>query len=464
MSTTLDRAPVVAESVKNRTGIVEAPEAEPADTALDNLFKSQMGREPDTLDNTPDRERDNSGNREAPEPEYASELPEDDSSLESPARTDVVEPAATEEAAEDMDASAESAPTAEAKDATDSLEDLLLGRKSESPKPADDDPYKDIKLRSDASEKTRTTFEDLKRTAREREQKAREQAEQVRQEAEELRKKLKELEGKPASEEAERELKELREFRAVFETEKDPEFNKRFQSRRESNESVIFETLKKNGLKEDVIDKVRKLPYEQQVEQIARWADKLTAREKLTINSRLADNEAVDMERQQALAEARSKANEILAKGRTTGSPSDETFVAEVVSTLKPILPQVAFLHPKEIPASASPKERAEIEKSNSEAAAAQQRLLDLVQDTRPRTKALLSLSGILAPHYRAQALQAEARVAQLEREIASIRDAGRLSKTARGTGTVERSAPKVDIFETSADEALEQAWSAMQR
>jgi len=450
------RSPAAQAALTNKDGIVAPPEGlAEAPSALDDLFKDQMGRDPTALDNTADRERERSADREIT---TAQEMPDPEPEDEV---QDTNAPAAQEEQ-EAPEVKPESKTQAEPKSDEDLLEKLLGKTDKLDPKPEtppEEDPYDKVKLRADASDRTKDTFESLKKTAKEREAKVRAEAEQARKELAELRAKVDEMSKRTVPDNIEAELKELREFRATFDAERDPQFQQKFSTRLESNNSTIFETLKRNGLKDALVDQVKALPYDQQVEQIARWSEKLSPRDKLLIQARLADNENVESDRQAALREVKAKADQILAERKN----APDNFVAEAVKTLKPFIPQIPFLHPKEVPANATPAVKAEIEKHNAIAADSQSALLSFLQDQSPRTRSVLALAGVLAPRYQAQLRDAEARIKSLESELGNIREAGRLSKTSRSSGTAERSAPKVNIFETSADEALDAAWERMQ-
>ncbi len=452
------RSPVAEAATANKTGIVLPPDnVDDATSALDSMFKEEMGRDPNLLDNTPDRDR---GKDADPEITTASEIPE-----EHP-----LDPADDQAPADEKPADEKPADEKPAEEPTEDVLEKLLGKPTppkeeppkEEPKP-EKDPYEDHKLRADASDRTKTTFEDLKRTAREREAKAKQEAEAARKEAAELKAKLEEAGKKTVAPEVEQELKDLREFKATFAAEQDPEFNKKFEERRERNNTTIYETLKRNGLKEDTLKQLREMPYEQQIDQISRWADKLQGRDKLAVTGRLADNELLEADRQAALAEVKAKAAEILAKKSDAPKVEQETFVKEAVETLKPVLPQLTFLHPKEIPATATPKEKADLEKHNAGAVEAQRMLLGFLQDNSPRSRSLLALAGVLAPRYRVELQQVKAELEAARKELGSIREAGRLSKTARSSGTAANAGPKIDIFDTGAEDAMEQAWKAMQ-
>lgn len=455
------RSAVAEAALTNKNGIVLPPDnVEDATSAMDSLFEDELGRAPTTLDNIADRDRDKLTDRQI---DTAEEMPD----AEPPVTEEVVtSEMASNDKLDAVEDPVEQPATTQEEPQPDDLLTKLLGKeeKATPETPTEEDPYDKVKLRSDASEKTKNTFEELKRTAKDRELKARTEAEQARKELQELRAKVDELSKKTVPDNIEAELKELREFRATFDAERDPEFQQKFSSRLDQNNGTIFETLKRNGLKDELVDRVKSLSYDQQVEQIARWAEKLSPRDKLLITARLADNENIESDRQSALRDIKSKADQILAEKRNAPARSQDQFVEEAVRTLKPVLPQVPFLHQKETPANATPAVKAEIERHNAAAAESQKMLLSFLQDDSARTRSILALAGVLAPRYQAQLKETEIRVKTLEKELSSIREAGRLSKTTRSSATADRAAPRVDVFDTSAEDAMEEAWKAMQR
>ena len=214
-------------------------------------------------------------------------------------------------------------------------------------------------------------------------------------------------------------------------------------------------------MKEAVLEQLKDLPYEERVEHIARWADKLSPREKLLINSRLSDNESIELERARALKETKANASKLLSERKGPSSEEQQqAFVKEVVTTLKPVLPQVPFLHPKEVPANAAPKDKEAIEAHNAKAAEYQAQLLHFLQDQTPATKGVLALAGILAPHYRTQLQAAQAQLKAAQAELSKIKNAGKLSRLS--TSSASKSASMAPLMEMRADEALDEMWKSM--
>ena len=469
------RSPQVSEGLSNRQGIVLPPDnVDSAEDAMDDLFKSQMGRDPTTLDDTPDRDRDKLTDAEI---NTASEIPELDQPSDDPIKNSdenqtsedpkiVTEPTEAKSFLDDLLPDDAVIPTEiESNDLVDGAE------KTSEEKEEEPDPYESQKLRSDASERTKETFEKLKHTARERENTA-------KQEVSELKGTLTELQAELATfreqssnlpDDIKSELEELRAFRLVHDMEHDTDndstfkqFKQKFDTRLESNENIIYDILKKGGLQNEVLDQLKGLPYEDRVNHITRWADKLSPREKLLINSRLGDNESVEVERKQAILETKANASKLLAERKVPSTEEqNQTYLNEVVSTLKPVLTQVPIIQIQEASPTATPKEKESIDAHNVKAAQYQSQLLSLLQDQTPATKGVLALAGILAPHYRSQLQASQAQLKTVQAELSKIKNAGKLSRLSTNSAPSNGSGVG-PLMEMGADEALDEMWKSM--
>lgn len=426
-----------------------------ADDAMEQMFKEQFGRDPSAADDIPVKDRKDAADIDE------SGVDHDPDGSAATFEEEIVE-TPPEPSAAGGDESSATPPSDEA-GKEESLLDTLLDAPA---KPAETapaaDPYEAHKVAANASEKTRDTFEKLKQAARERESAAREETKKIKDEAEALRQQLEEIKQKSTepSEDLKKELEELRTFRRAYDTANDPEFRQKFDGRREANETAIYDVLKKGGLKDSVLEQLKGLPYEQRVDHIARWAEKLSPRDRLLVTSRLTDNETLELERAKAIDEAKTTATAALQtqQGPTT-EEQEKVFVEGVVSALKPVLPSVDILQPKEVPANAPPKDKEALEAHNQLVAQRQSQLLQLIQDQTPATKGVLALAGILAPHYKAQVKSLKAEVAALNEQLAKIKKAGRFSQVAGGA-PVRGAGP--DVLDMSAEEAMEEAWKRM--
>lgn len=448
------RSPAAIQALGNRSGVVTAPDVEEADDAMEKMFQEQFGRPPSAADDIPDKDRENNEVDDDP-----------DGSAAANALDDAADDAADDTpdtAGDPPDTSDTPPPPPDAEPVKRTLLDELVDKPAD--KPVDTtpiDPYDEHKLPGTPSERTRETFDQLKKAAREREAAAREEAKKAREEAEALRKQLEEAGERPPPEELTKELEELRTFRRAYDTENDPEFRQKFESRREANENSIYETLKKGGLKDTVLEQLKALPYDQRVDNIARWAEKLSPRDKLLVSSRLADNENIELERAKALEEIKATAHSVLEAARGPSAEEQEKqFVEGVITALKPVLPSVDILQPKEVPAAAAPKEREQIEEHNKLVARHQTQLLELIQDNSPATKGVLALAGVLAPHYKAQVKSLQTEIKSLQEQLAKIKKAGSFSRVS-GSSAPAKVGP--EVLDMGAEEALDNAWRMMQ-
>lgn len=312
------------------------------------------------------------------------------------------------------------------------LDSLLSEEKKETPA-AEKDPYEEVKLRADASPKTRETFEALKATAREREKAALEKAAALEKTVAELSEKTKSFEGKTATPEVEAELKELRAFRAQFDTENDPEFKSKYSTKIEGNYEAIFNVLHKdNGLKIEVVNQLKAMSPAERDQHIESFLAKIPATSRRLIEAKLIENVSVQEQRAAELSSARAKADQILAERAAAPAQSAEKLQAEIAGHLRPVLGKLDWIQIKEAPATASPAEKAAIEKANEFAAFAQETLKNAIVDQSPRARAEAALAVPLAHHFKARASALETELAAVKKELEGIRRASQTSRTAR--------------------------------
>ena len=248
----------------------------------------------------------------------------------------------------------------------------------------------------------------------------------------ELSEKTKAFEGKTATPEVEAELKELRAFRAQFDTENDPEFKSKYTSKIDGNYETIYSKLQEMGLKNEVVEQLRKTPQAERDQHIESFLAKIPATTRRLIESKLVENVSVQEQRQAELSAARAKADEILAARAAAPAQSAEKLQAEIAGHLRPVLGKLDWIQIKEAPATASPTEKAAIEKANEFAAFAQEALKNAIVDQSPRARAEAALAVPLAHHFKARATALEAELTAVKKELDGIRRASQTSRTAR--------------------------------
>jgi hypothetical protein len=340
-----------------------------------------------------------------------------------------------------VEASSETKPEASTKP-KGALDDLLSDAKADATKSDHaSDPAEEIKLRSDASPKTRETFEQLKTVY-----KAKLDANAAR--IAELEAKHTELEQKasatavdPLTPELKQELESLRSFRVQFDTENDPSFRQKYDSRVGANYSDIYAKLAEHQLPETEIAKLKAMPAVERDTVIDSFFDRLPAASRRFIEAKLVDNENVNSQRAKELFETRAKADTILAERAKAPEISQQKRIEEIGNIIRPLLPNLDFIHTKDIPASAGAEERKVLEERNTFAAHAQQLMRTAILDDSPRSRADAAVALPLAHHFKRQLDATTAKLAAVTAELEGIRKAGRTSRTAQtsarpGTGS----------------------------
>jgi hypothetical protein len=326
-------------------------------------------------------------------------------------------------------------PTVEpAEKAKKSLLDSLSEEKIEKTEAVkkEEDPYEKIKLRADASPKTRETFDSLKATAKEREKTANDRATALEKQVEELSVKVKASEGKTMDPAVESELKELRAHRAQFDTENDPDFKTKFDKKIESNYETIYAKLKDHSLPEETVAALKALPAAERDAHIEEFLSKIPNASKRLIEAKLIDNTSVQEQRRQELSEVRSKADTILADRAKAPAETAQKLEAEVAGYLRPVVEKLQWLQLKEVPATATANEKTSLEKYNKDTEFLRESLKTAILDHSPRSRAEAALAVPLAHYYKAQYTAANSQLEKVTKELEGIRRASQTSRTAR--------------------------------
>lgn len=337
------------------------------------------------------------------------------------------------------------------------LEDLLATPKKDTPPaPAAEDPYGQVKLRSDASPKTKESFEALKRVATEREQAERSKLEELRKQFDAQRAEIEELKKRTVPDEVQNELKELRAFRAQFDTQNDPEFKQKFESRITTNYNAVYSKLAEHGLPEAEITKLKSFDARARDSAIENFLSKLPSFDRKYIEAKLLDNVNVGDERDRALQEARANADKILAERKQAPVVQTAQRDAAVAEVLRPVLPKLAWLHVKEVPPAAAPEEKKRIESENQFAISMQEALKSAIIDDSPKQRAEAAIAVPLAQFYRREHAAASARADALQKQLDEIRQAGALSRTARSVANAGKPPVQQKAVPADASEALD--------
>jgi hypothetical protein len=344
------------------------------------------------------------------------------------------------------------------KPAKKSLTDELLGDDKPEEKaketPVEEDDFDKVKLRSDASPKTRETFEDLKRKSRERVSAAEAKATQYQQEIE----KLKTSTG--ISEPTKKELEELRAFRATFDVERDPVFVEKFVAPREKIFSDASVMLKGLGLKDQELEAFSKLPDEDKINQIAEWSDKLPSSyrvQQLKLNAQLAKLIDLDDAKRQHLDEVKVRAESILSERTAAPEKQKEEFFGALEKETSNITSRAKWLLDQPIPASATAEEKKRIESHNTRAAELRETYLSAAVDESPKGRAEAAFGAAAARYYKSELASREAELTAAKAELDKIKRAGSVgAKGAISNALPDGKQSRAVNLNTSTDDALE--------
>lgn len=329
----------------------------------------------------------------------------------------------------------------------------LLGDVIEGDEEKTDDPakaYDDIKLRTDASDKTKESFENQRQRAIQRETAVSQKLQEEQAKRLDLEARLTELEKTKGQlpENAAKELKELREFRAAHDVAGRPEFKQKFDDQIAANENAVYELFKKEGMADELIAKLRRLDEAKRDDYFEKHVyPKLTAQQRRIVESKLMSNTTLAEEKSKALDSARADADKILSEQRTLPAKQVMERDNAVLAFIKPTLAKLDYMHVVEIPATATEAQKKEFEARNAFALELQQNLKTGIIDDSPEVRAEAALAIPIARHLSRALKFTLARAEAAEKKLAAITAAGatgRLGRSAAPGAAGAAPAPKV--------------------
>lgn len=332
-----------------------------------------------------------------------------------------------------------------------SLDDLLKAataepiKKEEPEKPKDEtptDPFAAHQLPANASAKSREHFDKLKTEAANREKAAIERASAAEQKAKELEERLAKVEQNTGKlpDEVEKELKELREHRALFDTENDPSFKKKFDARIGSNYEDIYSELKRHGLPDAEVAKLRAFDRQDRDAAIDGFVAKLDTASRRLIEAKLVSNISIEGERKAELQEIRGRANELVKNQQEAPALQHKQRVDAIANLVAPQIKQLGWLYVQDIPANTPPELRKQMEVNNEFALKLQSDLRSAIANDDPETRATAALSVPLAQWFAKQNRSLQAQVAELSAKLE------RITKSSSTSRLSDRATAKSDV------------------
>ncbi len=221
------------------------------------------------------------------------------------------------------------------------------------------------------------------------------QVEEARKEVEALKLKLKEAEEKAAKvgtlpPDTEKELAELRDFRAKLDVEADPKF-KEWDTKVSENVEAIYAKLKAVGTTDEVIKKIKELGGPAELD----WdsmADKLPSTAKRYIEGKLFENEDLTERKTKALTEAKSKASEYVKQKAEAAQNESTNRLKAVEAEVAKLIPNAPYANDKVADEKATAEEKAAVLAHNKRAADIRATMKEAIETDTPQMKSLLVL------------------------------------------------------------------------
>ena len=294
------------------------------------------------------------------------------------------------------------------------------------------DPYAEHQLPANASQKSKDSFANLKskagtdlRAAVSRAEAAEARIQQAEREAEEARAQV----GKIPTE-VETELKELREHRALFDTQHDPEFRKRFDVKIDRSYEAIYTRLLAHQLPQKEIDVLRAMKSADRQASIDNMVAQLgDASQRRPFEIELMSIAQFERDRDAELAETKGKAETIIKQRVEAPKAEAARRVNEVVELVRPRIDKLAFLKVQKVDVNTPPELKKKIEADNEFALSLQQELAEAIRAETPETRTKAAIAVPLSLFFMRELTARNAEVAELKVRLEKITKASSTSR-----------------------------------
>lgn len=283
-------------------------------------------------------------------------------------------------------------------------------------------------------------------------------------EAEQLRQQLEQVQQQPAQ--TPPDYEELKKFRAIFDTENDPDFKSKYDTPIASAKENIYNILKKNGASDDVISSIEKAGGPDKISQ-QWWKTQALDRLDLTDSERLKKSlvDVIDLKegREKEIGETAEKREEFLKSRQEEQVQKfyDQTRVIQ--EHTNQLIKDIPWANFRDASPTATAEERAEIQKHNSAVTELSKRFNGALWPTTPQERAEVAAAAV-ASHVLSEQLRLEqANIAKLQDQIKrlttennSIKNAGRTPRANPTPSSNNRSVSMSDRLKMSTSDAID--------
>ena len=268
----------------------------------------------------------------------------------------------------------------------------------------------------------------------------------------ELQKRL-EAAGKPTPEQLtkEKEVEELRQWRAKLDVEYDPKFKEFDKSIAQQREFIYAQLLANPQMKPEVIEQIKKFGGPEKVNMVKIFdamKDPITQR---IVESKLADIQMAMFQKDAAIKTARENLGQYLESKQKEGATVQIARAQEVQSKLEEHLGKLTWFAEKTAPANADEETKKEITEHNEFLTKIKGEIGAVVQDDSPETRAVLLTAAAQLFYLQRRVPGLEAKLAASEKALAETTAKWEAVKASGRSRLHESSAPAGGITQPKA-------------
>jgi hypothetical protein len=330
------------------------------------------------------------------------------------------------------------------------------------PKPAEAVPEIDAEIAAipeplNLSEANKANWQKLRETASDYKKKA--------DAAAALEARVKELEASPKIPD---DYNELKEFRAIFDTEHDPEFKSKYETPITQANDKIYEILKKNGAPDAFIDSIKKVGGPQAVDpkwlkdNVLNKLDETNMDDADAIRELRKTSRSLTEQRDKEVKELAEKRPVILQERETKQRELFQQNQEEITKYTDEVTKNVPWARFQDVPETAAPEEKAKIEEHNARVGKLAEQYHAALWPTTPKERAAIAVSAVASQILTEQVKIEQGNVAALKaqldaalKENSQLKGAGRLPKPGT-TPSAPTKATAADRLKMSSDDAID--------
>lgn len=329
---------------------------------------------------------------------------------------------------------------------------------TEEKKPEPDPELDGIKEPKNLSPKSLEGWKGLKATAYERGQKVKALEKELME--------VKPLVGKPDPK-LEKEVttlkQELGKYQALFQNENSPEFKAKYDTPKQENEARALEILERNGLPKDVLEKIKTDGIMSvKSSDITAWVKALNLDDGEALKKAYLGNKELTTAKAKALEEIHAKPEEFQKQMAEEQTKEFQAYTQKIDETVAALTKDISWARLQEVPANATPEQKAQIEADNAFYKESEQRFRENLYPATPEKRVQTNLESCLAYKLADDNKKLEAsnthwykESQRLQGEIDAIKKAGVTSRAGANLAVGGIKKP-LDTSKMSDDEAIE--------